>query len=217
MTDPRSSGADFGLSWLAGSFHSGWRREGSDIEFVKAFLARNPSHDAAAVLADTARLSASDLPEWAIESLWNLGSYPRHDLRLNGWNGRDWLDQVLQQCRARLTRPRRDAATDVPPSPYRHLAGVVLDEILIVAAPMTEASLNPGDTGRIAGPPGLVPALSDLATKVCPDLAFRLFLHALACFGPRASPERYDRYKSIGRQFDYGDFLVESYQPRISR
>ncbi|MET9616124.1 hypothetical protein [Kitasatospora indigofera] len=186
------------------------------MEFVAAFLSRNPPQDTEAVLVDGARLVGSELPDWAIESLWSLGSYPRHDLRREGWNGRDWLDRVLQQCRARLADAGRDAPMSVPPSPYLHLAQTVLDEILVVAEPMTEASLNPGDTGRVAGPPGLVPALCELTTKVCPDLAFRLFLNALACFGPRSSPEQYDRYRGIGRQFGYGDNLVESHQYLIA-
>ncbi|MED7953991.1 hypothetical protein [Streptomyces sp. BE303] len=56
-----------------------------------------------------------------------------------------------------------------------------------------------------------MPALSHAAVHACPDLAFRFLLRALT-YGPQITRKQYERYVELGRQFEYGQFLVPSYE-----
>lgn len=203
---------DFGFTDLGQAFHSGWRYDGSDIEVLTGYITGNPAWLAESILLDTLRLEAADLPAWQIEALWSVATHPFHDLRREGQDGPDWLRRITGLCRDRLHTDGRTTEESAPPSPYGHLTGVVLDEILLASQGITEGSLRwPGTYV-----PGIAPALNEVAAKVCPDLAFRLLLRALAKVGPRISQEQYNRYTALGKHFDYDKHVVGTYDHLMS-
>ncbi|MFD0277813.1 hypothetical protein ACFVHB_28430 [Kitasatospora sp. NPDC127111] len=212
MTERFGGASDFGFSLMGEAFHSHWRSEGSDVEVLADYLARNPAWLAESILVDALRLEAAGLPAWQIEALWSAATHPFHDLRREGHDGRDWLRRIVRFSRERLRTEDSDIEECALPSPYSHLTGAVLDEILLVSVGITEGSLH-AFGGYV---PGVVPALNQVAAQVCPDLAFRLLLRALAKFGPRISQGQYDRYVTLGKQFEYGELLVDGYDHLMS-
>ncbi|WP_380282317.1 hypothetical protein [Kitasatospora purpeofusca] len=208
MTRRHQRATEFGFSRLVQAFHPHWRSEGSDIEVLADHIARNPPLLVEPILLDALRLEAADLPAWQLEALWSMGTHPYHDLRREGHDGRDWLHRIILLSRERLHTEGGGIVESAPPSPYGHLTGAVLDEILLVSVRVTERALGaPG--GYV---PGIVPALNEVATRVCPDLAFRLLLCAVDKVGLRIPRDQYDRYVVLGQQFEYGELLVDGYE-----
>ncbi|MFD4133726.1 hypothetical protein [Streptomyces goshikiensis] len=203
---------DFGFTDVAQAFHASWRSDGSDVEVLTAYITGNPAWLAESILLDTLRLEAADLPAWQIEALWSVATHPFHDLRREGHDGRDWLRRIIGLCQDRLHTDGRATGEGASPSPYGHLTGAVLDEILVASQGITEGSLR-AFGGYV---PGIVPALNDAAAKVCPDLAFRLLLRTHAKVGPRISREQYDRYTALGKHFAYDKDVVGTYDHLMS-
>ncbi|MFG3001649.1 hypothetical protein [Streptomyces sp. NPDC048340] len=202
----------FGLTNLGQAFHAHWRSDGSDVEVLTGYITRNPAWLAESILLDTLRLEIAGLPMWQIEALWSVAAYPFHDLRREGHDGRDWLRRIIRLCQDRLHTDGRATEESAPPSPYGHLTGAVLDEILLASQGITEGSLRwPGTYV-----PGIVPTLNDVAAKTCPDLAFRLLLRALDKVGPHIPREQYDRYIALGKHFSYGEDVVGTYDYLVS-
>ncbi|MDI1462184.1 hypothetical protein QEZ54_14540 [Catellatospora sp. KI3] len=203
---------DFGLTDLLKAFHQDWRHGGTDVEVLSAYAAKNPPYLLESVLIDALRLDESAVPTWAIEALWSAATDRCHDLRRAGWDGREWLRRIVQLSQERLLQEREGFQARVPSGAYGHLTGAVLDEIALVAVGLLESSLR-------AGPryvPGVVPALSLVATHACPDLAFRLLLRELTAYGHEVTRSQYDRYVALGASFDYGQFLVGCYDHLVA-
>ncbi|MFG2908979.1 hypothetical protein ACGF13_28385 [Kitasatospora sp. NPDC048286] len=135
-----------------------------------------------------------------------MGSERRLNLRSEGIDPRDWLLEVIRLCRERLSTEGLATPEEVEPSPYQHLTGVVLDEIMIVAPGLLELAQD----SSWKSIPGVVPALSHTAMHACPDLAFRFLLGSLT-YGPQVTQKQYDRYVALGIQFEYGRLLVAGY------
>jgi hypothetical protein len=207
MTE-RHGGLDFGLPHLVRAFHDRWRAEGGDLEVVTAYTVQFPLTMVEAVLADTLRLTGSAVPPWAIEALWSAGTERRHDLLEEGRDGRDWLDLLSRLCVERLGTEGPDHPRSVPPSPYAHLTGAVLDEIALVSPGLAAASLGSGRRHV----PGVVPALEQVALHACPDLAFRFLLRLLANYGPGIPRSQYERWAALGAAFEYGELMIEGYE-----
>lgn len=202
----------FGLTDLGQAFHAHWRSDGGDVEVLTTYITGNPAWLAESILLDTLRLETADLPMWQIEALWSVAAYPFHDLRGEGHDGRDWLRRIIRLCQDRLHTDGCATEESAPPSPYGHLTGEVLDEILRASQAITAGSLE-GYGGYV---PGIVPALNEVANKACPDLAFRLLLRALDKVGPHISREQYDRYIALGKRFAYGEDVVGTYDYLVS-
>jgi hypothetical protein len=204
----RYGGMDFGLTGLIGAyFHQDWRHGGTDVEVVTSYATQNPRMYVEAVLLDAARLDDSTLPTPVVETLWSVATVRCHDLKRQGWDGRAWLQKIIQLCQGRLVGEDPSYDLTVPPSPYMHLAEVVVDEI---------ARVTPRLHGWISrDEPGLGEEVGEglrgVATEACPDLAFRLLLRELSAFGSRISQTEYDRYMALGEQFGYGELLIEGY------
>ncbi|MFD5922701.1 hypothetical protein ACFVYP_39255 [Kitasatospora sp. NPDC058201] len=207
MTERHDGASDFGFSLLAKAFHAHWRSEGSDVEVLTDYIAQNPPWVAESILLDTLQLVAADLPVWQIEAIWSMATHPFHDLRREGHDGRDWLHRIIRLSQDRLRTQEGATEEGAPLTPYAALTGAVLDEILAVSVGITEGALK----WPSLYVPGIVPALNDVATRVCPDLAFRLMLRALSKFVPRVSREQYDRYVALGQRSEYGELLVSGY------
>ncbi|MDH6125931.1 hypothetical protein [Kitasatospora sp. GP82] len=209
MTE-RYGGMEFGLPHLARAFHRYWREEeGSDVDVLMAYTVDMPAYKVEAALIDALRLADSDVPTWAIEALWSLGTEQLHVLRDEGREGRDWLRLVIRLYREHLLAEAPPGSlTSAPPNAYVHLTGAVLDEILLVSNGMLNGSLSP----QRRYVPGVVPALEQVAAYACPDLAFRFLLRALTAFGPGISQGQYERYVALGEKFEYGEFLVQGYE-----
>lgn len=211
MTE-RFGGMEFGLPRVTRAFHRYWREEvGSDVDVLMAYTVDMPTYQVEAVLIDALRLADSDVPAWAIEALWTLGTQEQHVLRDEGREGRDWLRLVIGLYRDHLLSKAPDSLVTAPPNPYLHLTGSVLDEIRLVADAMLVESLS----YRRRYIPGVVPALELVAARADPDLAFRFFLHALAAYGPDIPRGQYERYVALGEQFEYGELLVQGYEHRV--
>ncbi|MFG3001650.1 hypothetical protein [Streptomyces sp. NPDC048340] len=203
---------DFGFTDVAQAFHAHWRSDGSDVEVLTVYITGNPAWLAESILLDTLRLETAGLPTWQIAALWSVATHPFHDLRREGHEGSDWLRRIIRLCQDRLQTDGAAAVESAQPSPYGHLTGAVLDEILLASQGITEGSLQ-AFGGYV---PGIVPALNDVAAKVCSDLAFRLLLRALDKVGPRISREQFDRYAALGKRFAYDADVVGYYDYRSS-
>jgi hypothetical protein len=205
----RYGGMEFGLPHMADLMFDRYWREGAgtDIDVLAASVGGMPVNRVQAVLVDALRLTESDVPTWAIQALWSLCTEQRHVLRDEGWDGRDWLQQIVRTYRDHLLRVVPGGPFLAPPNPYVHLTGAVLDELLLVSRGMLEESLSP----RRRYVPGIVPAIEQVALRACPDLAFRLLLRALSAFSPGVAQGQFDRYVELGRAFEYGELLVEGY------
>ncbi|MFF3836543.1 hypothetical protein [Streptomyces sp. NPDC001930] len=207
MSD-RYGGMEFGLTHLVRAFHLNWRYEGSDIEVLTSYTDRMPPDLVEAALLDAGRLAEPTVPAWVFTTLWSIGTERSHDLQEHGRDSEEWLRQIIELCRGRLRREGQNYPENIPPSPYRHLTGAVLDEILLVSPELLERAHRE----KWSSIPGTVPALHHVAEHVCPDLAFRYLLRALTLYSPPVSRSQYDRYVDLGRQLEYGELLVEGYE-----
>ncbi|MEV4949893.1 hypothetical protein [Streptomyces sp. NPDC053755] len=197
---------EFGLLHLAGTFDRYWRQEvGSDTDVLMAYATGMPAYLVHAVVVDAVRLTDSAVPDWAIETLWSLGTEERHVLRKEGEAARDWLRLVSGLYQDHLRTHAPDSSTDVAPSPYVHLTGAVLDEVRLVMPLMPDPPVGPISKRYI---PGVGRALEQVALQACPDLAFRFLLEALRVLGPQISRGQFDRYRALGVELEYDEFFV---------
>ncbi|MEV7603530.1 hypothetical protein AB0O91_39795 [Kitasatospora sp. NPDC089797] len=207
MTE-RYNGHEFGLPHLGQVFHHSWRDDWTTEARALAYYTDDmPPYLVEALLVDAVRLAAPAVPTWVFETLWALGSERRLDLRDEGIDPRDWLLGIIRLCRDRLSAEGLTPPAEVEPNPYQHLAGAVLDEIMIVTPGLLKLAQ---DSSRMSVP-GAVPALMHTAAYVCPDMAFRYLLGSLT-YAPRITQAQYDRYEALGTQFEYGPTLVAGYQ-----
>ncbi|GAB7188570.1 hypothetical protein ATKI12_8401 [Kitasatospora sp. Ki12] len=207
MTE-RYGGHEFGLPHLGQVFHHSWRDDwATEAQALAYYTAGMPPHLVEALLVDALRLAAPAVPTWVFETLWAVGSERRLNFRSEGIDPRDWLLGIIRMCRERLRAEGIDPSEEVAPSPYQYLTGAVLDEIMIVAPGLLELAQD----SSWKSIPGAVPALSHAAGHVCPDLAFRFLLRALT-YAPQITRKQYDRYVALGRQFEYGELVVDGYQ-----
>ncbi|MFF7633056.1 hypothetical protein ACFZB9_07865 [Kitasatospora sp. NPDC008050] len=207
MTD-RYGGDEFGLPHFGQVFHHSWRDEWSTEDAALArYVDGTAPYLIEAVLVDALRMADPAVPTWVFETLWSLGTERRLELRTEGIDPRDWLLRIIRLCRERLAGEGLDRHEEVPPSPYGHLTGAVLDEIMIVTPGLLELAQD----SSWKTVPGVLPALDHTARHVCPDLAFRYLLRALT-YGPQITRKQYERYVELGRRFEYGEFLVQGYE-----
>ncbi|MFF1872600.1 hypothetical protein [Kitasatospora herbaricolor] len=208
MMTERYGGDEFGLPHLGQVFHHSWRDEWATEAQALAYYADGmPPYLVEALLVDALRVSAPAVPPWVFETLWAVGTERRLELRNEGIDPREWLLGVVRLCRERLRAEGLTPPEEVPASPYQHLTGDVLDEIMIVTPGLLELAQD----SSWKSIPGVVPALSHAAVHACPDLAFRFLLRALT-YGPQITRKQYERYVELGRRFEYGQFLVPGYE-----
>lgn len=206
MTE-RYGGDEFGLPHLGRMFHHSWRDEWpTEDEALARYVDGMPPHLVEALLLDALRMAGPAVPTWVFETLWSVGAERRLELRSEGIDPRAWLLRIIRLCRDRLDREGLGHPQEVPPGPYGHLTGAVLDEIMIVTPGLLELAQD----SSWKSVPGVVPALTHTAVHACPDLAFRFLLRALT-YGPQLTRKQYERYVELGRRFEYGEFLVGGY------
>ncbi|WP_329578730.1 hypothetical protein OG500_09830 [Kitasatospora sp. NBC_01250] len=207
MTE-RYGGDEFGLPHLGQVFHHSWRDEWpTEVEALARYVDGAAPYLVEAVLSDALRLADPAVPTWVFETLWSVGTERRLELRSAGIDPRDWLLRIIRLCRERLDREGIGHPQVVGRSPYEHLTGLVLDEIMIVTPGLLELAQD----SSWMTVPGVVPALGHAAVHACPDLAFRFLLRALT-YGPQLTRKQYERYVELGRRFEYGPFLVAGHE-----
>ncbi|MCX4825393.1 hypothetical protein OG883_37190 [Streptomyces sp. NBC_01142] len=94
-----------------------------------------------------------------------------------------------------------------PHAPVRaELTGAVLRELREVKPLLADKTVSPHRHG-IPGTTAAT-ALEEVATRVDPDLGYRLFLRLLRVLSVPLAEEQYARYQALGEEFGYGECHV---------
>jgi hypothetical protein len=204
-TTRRDTKWDFGFSALAGNAHQDWSGDTARREIHRVADADEPGQSpgtaAALLLEDALRLLDSPLSDGTITTLWVAVSDAA--LRVDG---RDWLRLVADVCRARQ-REVAPAYTPVMPPARTELADAVSHELRETALAVADKAVSPHWQPVSAAE--ATDALGQVVHQVDPDLGFRLFLRLLLVLSVPVTSGQYERYRSIGKRFGYGEYHVD--------
>ncbi|MEU0846844.1 hypothetical protein ABZ387_02590 [Streptomyces flaveolus] len=204
-TTHRDTAWDFGLSALAGNAHLDWRPDTTRTEIHRVADADEPGQPpgsaAALLLEDALRLLHSPLSDDAITTLWVAVSDAA--LRIDG---RDWLRLIADVCEERL-RTVAPAYTPLVQPRAASPTQTVLRELRETAPALADRAISPHWQPIPAAE--AVAALDSVILRVDPDLGFRLLLRLLAVLTVPVTQDQYERYRTIGEQFGYGEHHVD--------
>jgi hypothetical protein len=208
-TTRRDATWDFGLSRLTGLFVAGWHTTDARTHVRDAAAGdgpeRTPGSEAAILLEDTLRLLASELSTDTITTLWLAATCRGYSIDHFAVEGRDWLRQIAEVCEERLRDVAPSYIPVVPPA-RTELAQEVLRELREVMPSCADKEVSPD--WRPIPATACLASVEQVASRVDPDLGFRLFLRVLTVLSVPLTEEQYTRYVGIGARLGYGEYHV---------
>ncbi|MGW3644546.1 hypothetical protein [Streptomyces sp. NPDC000878] len=156
-----------------------------------------------ALAEDALRLVASDDAD-TVATIWECATGSYHRLDCDSVSGLDWFQEIADICESGLAQAGTYANVEVGASVYSGLIGRVTAEIDELDSALSEAIAN----SLPVGVPGVVSALRECASNICPELAFRVLLRVIMECSFAIDRDRYSRFVELGQEFSYGEFVV---------
>ncbi|MFB8395815.1 hypothetical protein [Streptomyces yangpuensis] len=212
---------DFGVTGLCGSYHNDWPLDApGPVEHALAYW--GPDGDPTGlilVLEDLVRLDRSPLTPAELDLLWEAPGDPLGGSPTFGGARRAWLDQLLAALAplalSRGASESQWAALTVCMPDGTGPAAVGHQRLMTEVLDLT--SLLDGARAAREGESFVATraAIERCAREVCPELAFRFLLHALARFDCPVSAEVYSRLERVSTAFGHGPYVVEAHRHRV--
>ncbi|MBW8484424.1 hypothetical protein [Actinomadura parmotrematis] len=190
---------DFGITHLASFFHQDWKSSGSARSIVVDYVEQMPETYILALANDALKL-VSRGDENTVSILWECATGSNHSLRSANETGLIWFQYIIHICEVKIDNP------DIinVGNNFSNLRTNIIKEIDSVES----ALVSLVERNFTTGVPGAVSALKNCALNISPELAFRVLLRVLMEYSIDLNSFQYGRLLNLGREFDYGEFVV---------